>query len=132
MPGPTCPVSPSMACLPHRMILNSPNFLIARARVYAVAQESEPEKARSESWIASFAPIPTASLSALMDCGGPSEITVTLPPNFSLRRRASSIAYMSKGLIILDIPSRINVLVSGLILTSVVSGTCLMQTIIFN
>ncbi len=42
-----------------------------------------------------------------------------------------SIAYTSNGLITLSTPSRISVFVTGSILTSVVFGTCLMQTIIF-
>jgi len=58
-------------------------------------------------------------------------ITVTLPLNFSLRQRASSMAYSSKGFTMLGTPSRISVPVSGLIFTSVVSGTCLMHTTTF-
>src|SRR3989339_1750284 len=63
-------------------------------------------------------------------CGGPIVMTVTLPPCFSFNLRAASTAFSSKGLTTDGTPSRTRVLVSGLILTSVVSGTCLMQTTI--
>ena len=39
--------------------------------------------------------------------------------------------HLSSGLIMAGTPSRIRVLVTGSILTSVVSGTCFMQTTIF-
>ena len=57
------------------------------------------------------------------------ETTVTRAPCASFSRSASSSAYSSKGFIMLSTPSRISVLVSGLIRTFVVSGTCLTQTI---
>ena len=58
------------------------------------------------------------------------EITVTCAPWASFRRRASSRAYSSNGLTIDSTPSRIKVLVLGLIRTFVVSGTCFTQTTI--
>ena len=54
--------------------------------------------------------------------------TVTVPPCFSLSRSATSMAYISKGLMIDSTPSRMRVFVSGFIFTLVVSGTCLMAT----
>src|SRR4030042_4463624 len=57
-------------------------------------------------------------------------MTWTSPPCFSLIRRASSVAYSSKGLVMLATPSRISVFGFGSILTSVVSGTCLIHTAI--
>src|SRR5690606_6309600 len=72
-----------------------------------------------------------ASRNESITCIGPMERTVTVPPWASRSRSPSSMAYRSKGLITEATPSRIKVLVSLLILTSVVSGTCLIQTIIF-
>ena len=59
-------------------------------------------------------------------------ITVTVPPCFSFSRTPSSMAYTSKGLMMDCTPSRTRVFVSGLMRTLVVSGTCLMQTMIFT
>ncbi len=92
---------------------------------------SAPAKARSERSTASSAPRETASLMASMTWGGPMESTVTLPPSFSRSLRPSSRAYMSKGLMMEGTPSRTRVLVAGSMRTSVVSGTCLMQTMMF-
>ena len=61
----------------------------------------------------------------------PMLITMTFPPSFSFKRTAISSAHASKGLTILGTPSRINVCLTGSILISVVSGTCLIQTKIF-
>src|SRR5512136_2068418 len=77
-------------------------------------------------------PSEIASRSASAAWGGPIVSTAVLPPCFSFRRSASSMAYTSKGLMIEATPSRTRVLVSGLIRTFVVSGTCLMQTTIFT
>ncbi len=96
-----------------------------------MAQVSAPAKARSDSSTASSAPSEMASFSAVITCGGPMERMVIFPPSFSLSRRLSSMAYMSKGLMIDGTPSRTSVLVAGSIRTSVVSGTCLMHTAIF-
>src|SRR4030042_918621 len=67
-----------------------------------------------------------------MAWGGPMLMTWTSPPYFSLVKRPSSRANSSKGLVMLATPSRINVFVSGLIFTSVVSGTCFRHTAIFT
>ncbi len=77
-------------------------------------------------------PSEIASRSASAACGGPMVSTAVVPPCFSFRRSASSRAYTSKGLMIEATPSRTRVLVSGLMRTLVVSGTCLMQTTIFT
>ena len=58
--------------------------------------------------------------------------TVTVVPGIrSLISRAASMPHLSSGLMMAGTPSRIRVLVTGSIRTSVVSGTCLMQTTIF-
>ena len=59
-------------------------------------------------------------------------MTVTVVPGIcSLIWRAASMPHLSSGLMMAGTPSRIRVLVTGSILTSVVSGTCFMQTTIF-
>ena len=60
------------------------------------------------------------------------DTTVTvLPAIFSFNCNAASIPVLSSGLIILGTPSLIRVPVFGSILTSTVSGTCLIHTTIF-
>jgi len=64
--------------------------------------------------------------------GGPMLTALTLPPCFSLRRRPVSMANSSKGLITAATPSRLRRPVSLSNSTSVVSGTCFMQTMMLR
>ena len=93
---------------------------------------SAPAKARSVASHASSQPMAIVSLRADSAWGGPMVITFTRPPNLSLRLSPSSTAYSSKGLTTAAIPSRFSVPVSSSNSTSVVSGTCLMQTTMSN
>ena len=96
-----------------------------------MASVSEPAKARSQMRIASSAPMARASRRACSACGGPMVMTVTFPPYFSTSWMPASMAFSSKGLMMLGTPSRTSVPVVGSIRTSVVSGTCLIETMMF-
>ena len=61
--GPTCAVSPSIACLP-QMIRSKSRCSSAAVIVQDVAHVSAPPKALSDTKIQSSAPIASASLSA--------------------------------------------------------------------
>ena len=129
--GPTCAVSPSIACLPHT-IRSKSKCSRAAVIVQDVAQVSAPPKALSDTKIPSSAPIARASLKAASACGGPIDKTVTWISGFSsLSLSATSSPDLSSGFIILGTPSLIRVLVTGSSLTSLVSGTCLIHTTIF-
>ena len=78
--------------------------------------------------IALSQPIASDSRSERSASSGPIEIVVTWAPNRSLSMSASSIAYRSRGLIMLSSPDRTIVPVSGSILTLSVSGTCFIRT----
>jgi len=80
--------------------------------------------------IASSAPSAMALRRVISALGGPIEMATTLKPYLSFRRRLSSSAWASKGLIMEGTPSLIRVPVTGSIFTWVVSGTCLMQVTI--
>ena len=99
-----------------------------------VDRVSAPPKALSERRMPSWAPSARHSLRTDSAWGGPMEMTVTLPPYFSMSCTAASAATRSYGLQMDSTPERISVLVSGSILTWAVSGTCFMQQImcIFN
>jgi len=126
--GPTCPVSPSVARSPARIRSALSICLIASAKTFDVAQVSDPAKALSVSRIASSQPIASDSRSERSASSGPIEIVVTWAPNRSFSMSASSIAYRSRGLIMLSSPDRTIVPVSGSILTLSVSGTCFIRT----
>ncbi len=73
-----------------------------------------------------------ASLNAFSAPGGPIEITIALPPCSSFNWIPTSIAYRSRGFIMLSTPSLIIVPVFSSIFTLLVSGTCLIGIIMFN
>ena len=123
-------MSPSIACLPVK-IRSYPMARSPAAIMVLVAKVSLPANILSLMRYASSAPIARASLNAFAACAGPIHRTATLSPLRSFCRNASSNAALSSGLMILGTPSRLSVLVTGSIFTSVVSGTCLIQTTIF-
>jgi len=128
MPGPTWPVSPSMACLPHRIRSQGSSRRMACDRVYAVAQVSPPANSGAERSTARSQPIASASRSSFSAAGGPMDSTVTVPPCASRRRSASSMAYMSNGFTMDAASERRSVFVTGSKRTWVVSGTDLTHT----
>ena len=89
--GPTCAVSPSTDCLPHRIRLGSV-FSIARDKIYAVAKVSDPAKAGSDTKIART-PSRVILCNAERADFGHILITVILPPILSAHSSAAS----SKG-----------------------------------
>ena len=121
-----------MACLPAKIRSNVPTVLMPAATALEVAQVSEPPSALSDNRTASSAPIARHSLSISLACGGPIVTTTTSVSGWlSLTSSACSKALASSGLRMDGTPSLIRVPVSGLILISVVSGTCLTHTMIF-
>src|SRR5690606_19694338 len=70
-------------------------------------------------------------LSSSATDGIPMLSTVTFPPRRSFILMPSSTAYMSYGFMIASTPSRMMVLVSLFIFTSVVAGTCFTHTTMF-
>ncbi|MBA7675435.1 hypothetical protein ES703_83670 [subsurface metagenome] len=97
-----------------------------------VAQVSEPLNSFPVTSTPSSHPIEIASLNAFSAPGGPIEITIALPPCSSFNWIPTSIAYRSRGFIMLSTPSLIIVPVFSSIFTLLVSGTCLIGIIMFN
>src|SRR5450830_1581481 len=131
MPGPTWAVSPSMVCLPVNTMSTAcsrASWRTPAARAYEVASVSAPAKARSVTSTASSAPKLMHLRSASSACGGPMHSMVTLPPNLSFSRRASSSENRSYGLTMAGTPWRMMVLVTGWTRICAESGTCLIQT----
>ena len=83
---------------------------------------SLPANARSETRMPASTPMEMASRKAFSAWGGPMVMAVTLPPSFAFRRRLSSMAYISKGLMIEDTPSLIKKLQDNEIQCGVATG----------
>ena len=135
--GPTCAVSPSIACLPVKIRSKSPfsltHFLMPASSVFEVAHVSDPPTALSEIRKPSSAPFAIHSNNRSFACGGPIVITETVTSsNLSLIFKASSKALASSLFKMLGTPSLIKVPVLGLILITFVSGTCFAHTKILN
>ena len=114
------------------MIKSYSRFLIAPASVVDVAHVSAPPNTLSVTRTALSAPIARASRRTSAAFGRPIVITVTSAPFCSLILNAASKPALSSGFIIASI-APLSSVPSGLNLTPpFVSGTCLIQTIIFT
>ena len=103
-------------------------------RAHAVASVSAPANVASHRSAPLSAPMARASSRLFRAWAGPIVTTVTVPPNLSLMRRASSSACRSRGFVMAGIPVlRIVPVEASIVILSKKSGsgTCLIQTTIF-
>lgn len=114
MPGPTCPVSPSVARSPHIIRSKRPIFSIALANTYEVAKVSAPANLLSDSKIPSSHHIAIASFIASIAFSVPMDMTIISPLYLSFSLIAVSMAYKSRGFTILSTPSLTIVPVTGI------------------
>ena len=131
----TWAVEPSRVKLPQQIRSKGARRPMAVARIREVARVSEPANHWSDRSTARSAPMASASRKTGRAAAGAMASSTTSAPQASLISRAASRACLSKGLITLGIPSRINVLVTGSIASrsqAKGSGTGLRQTIIFS